>query len=137
VSDGYRRAPVLAAFDDITAVAKQNGEQLELRVSGNGKDAAAVTQAVNMVEGGLNQAKQMMPRMLQEMPMMQPVVDFVQSLKCEAKDKSAELTGSFKGDTSAVLALPMFLFGARSVEVKAAPAQVQPVPPPPPPVQPK
>jgi hypothetical protein len=132
VSDAYRQAPVIAAFDTITAVAKQNGDQLDLRVSGVGTDAAQVASAVNTLEAGLNQGKQEMPRMAQQMPAMQPIADFFQTLKVEAKDKSAEMTGSLKGDATTLLALPFGFFASHS-EARVAPAAVQQVKPAPPP----
>jgi hypothetical protein len=134
VSDAYKQAPVLAAFDDLTFVAKQKGEELDVRISGSGRDAQQVASAVNMVEGGLNQAKQEMPRMAQQMPAMQPVVDFFQTLKVEAKDKTALMTGTFKGDTTMLLALP-FSFLAEGRAAAAPPAKVVPVQPPPPPAE--
>jgi hypothetical protein len=121
VSDSYRAAPVLAAFDTLTVTGVPDGDTLNLKVAGAGKDAAAVKDAVNQVAGGVAQLQQEAPKMAERMPPLKPMADFAESIKTEAAGNQATLTASFKGDTTALLGLPMVMFGARSVEVHHAP----------------
>jgi hypothetical protein len=66
--------------------------------------------------------------MAQQMPMLQPIVDFVNSIQCDADGKNATLTGAYKGDAGTLLAMPLMLFGARAQAVPVQPpaAQIQP-----------
>jgi hypothetical protein len=132
VADSYRAAPVIQAFDTITLLGQQDKDKLSLRIAGAGKDAAAVKAAVDEMNQGLNQAKTGLPQVAQQMPMLKPMVDFVQSLECAADGKTATLTGAFQGDAGNLLAMPLMLLGTRAqaVPVQAPPAVVQPVPQP-------
>jgi hypothetical protein len=132
VSDSYRAAPVIQAFDMITLLGRQEKDKLSLRIAGTGKDAAAVKAAVDELNQGLNQAKTGLPQVAQQMPALKPMADFVQSLECAADGKNAALTGAFQGDAGNLLAMPLMFFGARAqaVPVQAPPAAIQPVPQP-------
>ena len=130
MSDSYRAAPVIQPFDTITLLGRQEKDKLSLRMAGTGKDAAAVKSAVDQVNEGVNEAKQGLAQVTQQMPMLKPLADFVASIECSADDKNARMTAAFAGDTGTLLALPLMVFTGR-----AAPMQAQPVQPPAPVVE--
>jgi hypothetical protein len=126
VSDSYRVAPFIAPFDTITLLGKQEKDGMNIRFAGAGKDAAAVKGAVDQINSGLAQAKQEMPRIVQQVPAMKPVADFVQAIKCDADGKNATLTSSFQGDITTLLAMPFMMFASeRQPVVVQPPAAVQ------------
>jgi hypothetical protein len=131
VSDSYRAAPVIGPFDTITLLGRQEKDKLSLRMAGAGKDAAAVKSAVDQVNRGVNEAKQGLAQVTQQMPMLKPLADFVQSIECGADGKNATMTAAFAGDTGTLLALPLMVFGGRAqaVPVQAPPAVVEQVKP--------
>lgn len=131
VSDSYRAAPVIQAFDTITLLGQQGGDKMTLRIAGTGKDAAAIKSAVDEVNQGLNQAKTGIQQVSQQMPALKPMVEFVQSMECVADDKNATLTGAVSGDAGNLFAVPLMLLGVRAEAVPVQPpAAVQPVPQP-------
>src|SRR5205085_3106789 len=91
--------------------AQQEGDTLNLRITGDGNDAKDVAGAVNVVNTNLNMAKNELPKVAQAQPMLKPIVDFVQTIECKADGKSAALTGSLKGEATLLLGLPMFIIG--------------------------
>ncbi len=124
VTDSYRQTPVFAAFNDIIMTGRQEPGQLNIDIQGNGTDAKQVESAVNIVNGGLDQARQQLPQMTQAMPFLKPVADFVGTIKCEAKGPSAGLTAQFKGEAASLMMLPAMMFGMAARE--APPVQVGP-----------
>ena len=87
---------------------------------------------MDQVNQGLNEAKNTLPRLAQQMPAMKPLAEFVTSIQCEADGNKASLTSAFQGEAASLFIMPM-MFGAG----QAQPIPPQPVAPPPlPPVQP-
>jgi len=129
VSDSYRGAPVVQAFDVITMVGRQEKDSLTVRLAGSGTDPVSVKGAVDLMNQGLDAARMHLPQLAQQTPALQPIVDFVTGAKCTADDKNATLTGTFKGDMGNLLALPFMVFWARAEAVPGQPpAAVQPAP---------
>jgi hypothetical protein len=125
VSNSYAAAPVINAFDAITLIGVQEKDELKLRVNGAGKDALKVKDAVATVNGGLDMARGQMGEAVKQMPQLKPVADLIGSLKCEATDTTATMTGTYKGEAAALFALPMTFMG---VPMAGPPPQVQPQP---------
>lgn len=121
VSDSYRQAPFIQPFDTMTLLTTQNKDGVDIRIAGEGKDAASVKGAVDMVNKGLNEARGQLPQMAQQIPMLKPVNDFVQAVKCAADGKTASLTGTFQGDPAMLMAMPFMMMGARMEGGQAAP----------------
>lgn len=124
VSDSYRQAPVIQTFDTLTLLTTQDKDGVSIKVAGQGKDAAAVKSAVDQVNSGLNEARNELPKMAQQIPMLKPVNDFVQAVKCDADGKTAALTGTFQGDPAMLMALPFMMMGVRSEGPKGPPPAV-------------
>jgi hypothetical protein len=122
VSDSYRQAPVIQPFDTLTLLTTQVKEGVSIQLDGQGKDAAGVKDAVNQVNSGLNEARNELPKMVQQIPMLKPVNDFVQGIKCDADGKTATLTGTFPGDPMTLLGLPFMMMGGQMQGGAAAPA---------------
>jgi hypothetical protein len=142
VSDSYRTLSPVAAFETITLTGRQNKDSLDLRIAGQGTDAAKVAAAVDQINNGINQARAGLAQAAQNMPMLKPISDFVQAMKCEADGKNATLTSSLKGDATLLIALPMMGFAVHEQPMAAPPAavgaqQVQPPAPVPQPVEKK
>lgn len=121
VSDSYRQAPVIQPFDTLTLLTTQEKDGVSISLNGAGKDAAAVKGAVNQVNVGIAQAKNELPKMMEQIPMLKPVNDFVQAVKCEADGKNASLTGTYQGDPAMLIAMPFMMMTG-----EAAPRAVQP-----------
>ena len=133
MTPAYKQAPILNAFEVIRLSAKPAAAvndlpTMDLRIEGDGSDAAAVKDAVTQVNNGvqmiLNEAKRA-PAPFAEM--IKPMVQMLETLKCDAAEKQATLTMKVTSDP-AVLAFPFLMFGARHAEV--APPPVAPVPQP-------
>ena len=112
-------------FDTLTLLTTQEKDGISIRLAGAGKDPVAVKGAVDQLNAGLAQVRNELPKMAQQIPMLKPVNDFVQALKCEADGKTAALTGNFQGDPAMLLGMPFMLFGARMEAPQAPPAQIQ------------
>jgi hypothetical protein len=121
VNDKYREAEVIKAFDSITLVTKQTKDSVEIRINGTGSNPAAVQEAVNQLTSGLNEARQHVPQMAQQMPMLKPVADFLTSAKCQADGNDASFTAAVPGSGNALMAAPLFMFGFRAHEVPVNP----------------
>ena len=126
VNDHYRKAPILSAFDQVVLTITHGGELTRFAVKADGKDAKAVEAAVAQVEAGVTQAQQELPKVVQMMPAMKPIADFVQSVKVEANGASAGMTAELKGEPSVLLMGPAMMFG---VSVRPADPPVQAPPP--------
>lgn len=136
VTDAYRQAPVLAAFDQLSIVAKPDGAKLQLSVSGSGSDAANVAGAVKMVNDGVQMASAAIQNMGVQAMVMPGVAqgrDFLASVKCAADGTKATASATVNRDTILPL-MSMFFMGTRAEPI-APPAQPA-LPPPPPVVQP-
>ena len=124
VNDKYREADFLKPFDTITLVTKQSKESIEFKINGTGTNPAAVQTAVNLVNTGLNEGRQQVPQMAQQMPFLKPVADFVTSAKCDANGNDASFTATMPGNPNSLLAAPAFLLGMRA---HAQPPPVAPI----------
>jgi len=134
VNDNYRKAPILSAFDQVVLTITRGGELTKFAVKADGKDAKAVEAAVAQVDAGVKQAQQQLPQIVQMMPAMKPIADFVQSVKVEANGASAGMWAELKGDPSVLLMGPAMMWGVSvraPVEraVEAAPAVIERVEP--------
>jgi hypothetical protein len=132
MTESYRRAPVLAPFDTMTVVGKQNGAVMEVRIDGEGPDKEKVAGAVGQVNAALQMGIGQLRQAAQEMPILATFVKTLEGVKCTAQDQKATLTASLEGNAT-MMAVPV-IFGIRSQHVEEAqrvvpPAQVQPVPP--------
>jgi hypothetical protein len=129
VSDSYRMQPQVAAFDTITLTGRQNKDSLDLRIAGEGPDANKVAAAVDQINNGISQAKTGIAQAAQNLPMLKPINDFVQAMKCEAEGKTATLTSTLKGDATMLIAIPMMGFGVQAQPQVAPPAAAAGAPP--------
>ncbi|MGA2497181.1 MAG: HEAT repeat domain-containing protein [Tepidisphaeraceae bacterium] len=140
VTDAYRQAPVLAAFDQLSFFAKPDGAKLQLNVNGSGSDAGQVAGAVKIVNDGVQTALAEIQKMGVQaivIPGVGQARQFLESVKCQADGKAATATATVNRDTILPL-MSMFFFGMRHEEAVPAPAvaPAPPVAPPPPVVQP-
>ena len=123
VNDKYREAEIIKAFDTLTLVTKQSKDSTDIRISGTGSNPAAVQNAVAQANSGLDQARQHIPQMVQQMPFLKPIADFVSGAKCQADGNNASFTATVPGSGNGLMAAPLFMFGFRA---HAAPPPVNP-----------
>jgi hypothetical protein len=130
VTDSYRQAPVLAAFDTLQLVSQVSGDAMKIEVKATGQDAdtvkAAVEQFTALVEEGKNQLANKAPadaNAPEAAPApaeagaadspgksaAQPLVDFLGSIQTKVDGTTATMTGTLKGSSGAMMLLPMML----------------------------
>lgn len=126
VSDSYRLAPVVAPFDTLTLVGKQEKDRTNYTLSAAGSDPAKVEAAVNMVNTGLNEAKNGIEQMTKAVPALKPIADFVNTVRCKADGKSATLSATMQGDSPAIMLAPFLFFTAARAEAAPDPARIAP-----------
>ncbi len=91
VTESYRQAPVLAAFDEVILSTGSEGGLLHLRVGGAGSDAEQVAAAVKMINEGVQSALGEIQRMGVKAIMIPGVGQarqFLESVKCKAEGKT-------------------------------------------------
>jgi hypothetical protein len=138
VTPTYREAPFLEPFDTITLVGKaagDKGDSLDFRFDAQGTDPDKVRAAVGMVNQGLDQAKQGMKRDEEHMPpewkpMLKTAKDLVESMKCQADGKAANLTGSLQQDGTGMLIMSLFMVSPIAQQAPPPQAIRAPAPPP-------
>jgi hypothetical protein len=99
VSDNYRQAPQLAAFDSITMVAKATEDGMKYEAKAAGKDADAVKSAVDQFTTLINDARGELTQQATQTPSAQPLADFLNSIELKADGTNATATGVIKRAT--------------------------------------
>ena len=124
VTDTFRLAPGLAAFDQLSFSAKPDGGKLNLNVSGSGSDATQVAGAVKMVNDGVQTALAEIQKrgLLIVRPGVAQAREFLTTVKCTADGANATASATVNRDTILPL-MSMFFLGMRS---EAAPVPAQP-----------
>jgi len=130
VTDTYRQAPPLAPFDWLTLVGRQKDQTLGIQIDAKGADGNKIADAVAEVNQTVQQALAELKPMAEQMKMLKPVADFLESIRCTSEGGKASLTASLKASPSLLMSVPMMI-GLRAVPAQAdvPPAPVQPVPP--------
>jgi hypothetical protein len=96
VSDNYRQAPQLAAFDSMTMVAKPTEDGMKYEARAAGKDADAVKSAVDQFTTLINDARGELTQQATQTPSAQPLADFLNSIELKADGTNATATGVIK-----------------------------------------
>jgi hypothetical protein len=125
ISDSYRQAgPVIQPFDTATLVGKpsKDGKEMELTMVARGTNADGVAGAVQIIEDGLQKAKQEVSQEAGRMPFLKTIADFLASVQIQRADKTVTMTARIKG------AVPMMIFGAGVTNVRAMPMDRQEMP---------
>jgi len=99
----YKEAPVLNALTSITATLRQEETGLKATIDAKGDDAAKLTAAVVMFDMGLKMAINEIEDEIDDMPMMQPMVDMLKSIKHERKDLNVVVTAEMEGNGADLL----------------------------------
>lgn len=126
VTDNYRAAPVIGAFDWIRLVGRHENGKALLEATAEGTDAQAVQQAVRELEGSVQTAIASMEPMIEQLPMLEPYHAFFKSMKFQTDNARATITGTLPTTSPAGLLFPMFGMHT-SVEVQGE-AQLEVVP---------
>ncbi|MBM4034729.1 MAG: hypothetical protein FJ291_23540 [Planctomycetes bacterium] len=106
----YREGgPMLAPFDSMSLVGRAAKDAQTLELVAMGTDAQKVAAAVAELEKSVKEGREEMAKVAGQMPMLQPAVDFLGSVKAKADGAKATVTASLKG-ASLVVAMPFWLF---------------------------
>jgi hypothetical protein len=123
VSPAYRGADILKPFDTLVLTTKEENGTLSLKVTAAGSNPADVKAGVDKVNQQLDAARRELPQGVAQLPFLKPLLDLVQSMKCEAAGANATLTGAYQGDPAGLLAIPFAAFGVRTAHEPVAPPQ--------------
>jgi hypothetical protein len=99
VAGTYAQAPQLAPFESLTLVGKIDGDNVKYEAKGNGKDADAVKSAVDQFSSIINEGKGELTRAAEQNPIVQPLVDFWNSIELKSEGTTATGTGTIKRGT--------------------------------------
>ncbi len=130
VTDTYRQAPVIKAFDWIRVVGRHEEGHALLEMTAEGSNEQEVQQAVRELEGHIQTAITEMEPMLPHLPMLEPYHAFFKSMRFETDGTRAKITGTLPTTSPVGLLFPMF--GLRPVmeveaQVREMPNAGQPV----------
>ena len=93
VSDNYRQAPQLAAFDHLTLTGKSTTGGIQYQATGQGKDTDAVKGAVDDFTSLINESKGELTQQVERVPTAQPLVDFFNTIELKSDGTTATGTG--------------------------------------------
>ena len=118
MSDSYRQASILAPFDTAQLVSVRKKGQMHLKLLATGADEPAVAGSVAEVKEGLAKATEELTRQIERQPSFKPILEFLKSVKAEAKGKQATVTATMKGGSPVQMLVPMLMgFSSTSTEV--------------------
>lgn len=120
ISNSYRQAKLLAAFDTVTFIGKRKKDMVHFTFTGEGKNAENVVAMVKTFEDLRKQGIKQLG-LAQTMPFYKPLFDCLQSVKISVTGKKFTLTASLKGDPITLL----FMMAGTSVVEQAPQGQVQ------------
>lgn len=136
VNDNFRQAPPLRALDWVTLAGRAEGEATEFRFDAKGQNGPAVAELVEMVNGGLGQARAMLKQAVDAggfPPGLKKFADLgtrlLASMKCatdEADPTRATLTGRIDAPPTVLL---LGVFGVGVPRAAAGPAAPPAQPP--------
>jgi len=126
MTDTFRQAPVLSAFDQITLVGKMKDQVIDIQVSGQGQNAAQVAAAVDQLNASVQQGITQLKPMVQDAPFMATMVKILEGIQCKSEGEKATLTMSIKGDAASLVVPVLFGFRSASEPVAPPPAPIRP-----------
>lgn len=113
---------VLAGFDTITLEGKPTAEGIGFTFKGQGPDADKIKASVDATSKGLQTALAEAQQQALQVKAMQPVVDFMASMKVAAEGKNATLSGEIKGSIIKALVSQLGFLVSPLLEEPAGPA---------------
>jgi len=128
VTEAYRKAPLLAAFQTIALTSKQKPKELHLTLSARGSDVVKVARAVNEFNAYVAEARRETDRMVERMPAIKPLADFLGTIKVAADAAGATVIARLAGDPKSLLGIPAMMWSASDAPAPAAEGLAPPVP---------
>jgi hypothetical protein len=121
-----KEIPQLEEFDSITLVGKREKAATIFEAKGEGKDTTKVAAAAGTINKQIEEARKNIADMVPKpmFPALKPILNFLESMKCEAQGTTATLKARFEGDNPGQL---LMMLGFWTV----APIRAAPPPPPP------
>ena len=128
LTDDHRKeAEIFAPFSSATLVDKRVKKDLSFTAVGNVGDAEKLPGCLAQLREGLAEGKKEIARETQRMPMLKPIVDFLNTVQIIEKPKQVRMTAQIRIDSPAgMLLAPLLMMSGRSVQ--AAPAAVRAAP---------
>jgi hypothetical protein len=96
VSDNYKQAPMLTAFDNLKLVGKPTEDGIQFEATGTGQDADAVKSAVDQMNNIMGEGRTEVGHAAGQNPMIQPFADFLNSIELKSDGTTATGTGTMK-----------------------------------------
>jgi hypothetical protein len=95
-----KEIPPLGEFDSITLVGKREKGATTFEVKGEGKDPTKVAAAAETINKQIEEARKNIAAMAPKpmIPALKPILNFLESMKCEAQGTIATLKARFEGD---------------------------------------
>jgi hypothetical protein len=106
VTESQKTLPVAGAFDTITLVGTRAGKSLSLKLTGRGRDAAEVQEAVNLVNKHAKESAEFLSG-IQVASVIRMAIKLLNSVEATAEGTSAAVTASLETTPAAILSLPM------------------------------
>jgi hypothetical protein len=131
VSQTYREASLLAAFQDLTFQAKRQADQLDFTLKARGTDPVKVQAAVEEFNKLMAEGRDQTARQAERMPPLKPLAELIGSIKAQADGADATVTGRLKGDLNRLSAIPFVISAAVRLDRPPPPPRaVRPAPAP-------
>ncbi|MDB5174824.1 MAG: hypothetical protein JWN51_3597 [Phycisphaerales bacterium] len=92
VTDAYRKAPQLEAFDEVALVGRREGPGIHLTVHGTGPDPAKVKAAADLAAAAITQAAKDIRKMASTSPALGNIADLFDQMKVAASGNGASIT---------------------------------------------
>jgi hypothetical protein len=128
VTDTYRQLPLLAGFDTVSVVGRQNGSTIRLEATGRGTDAGKVAASVQALGKEHKSSLDWMKGVSPVMPPLQRVTRFLESVKTAVDGTNATATATFEGPVTRVIVFMNFPYATANPvdEDKPLPPPKQP-----------
>jgi hypothetical protein len=104
-------APFLAGFQSITLSADLKEEALEAKLVAQGSDANQAKECVASFEAILQKFKAEGEEAATRMPALQPLIDFLGSVKFQVNGAAVTGTATLKSPDKLLMTFPMMMFG--------------------------
>jgi hypothetical protein len=125
ITEAYAVVPFLAGFGTITLSADLKDDALEAKLLAQGTDANQVKENVASFEAMLAQAKAGIQKEAARMSALQPLVDFMESVKFQLDGATVTGTAALKDPSKFLTTFPMMMFGMRAQAVSVQRARIQ------------
>lgn len=124
VTDAYRKAPPLAAFDEVTVVGRRDAAGFHLTVRAAGNDPAKVKAAADIASAMVTQTAKDVRQVGIAMPAMQSLADVLDQMKVSTSAGEAAFTADVRDAPADSFLLPLLMtYGMPRQQEKRVPQE--------------